>query len=243
MLHFNLGISTSQYPTHVSTIIGETLPWTLALVGVATVLSFVIGTLLGIFAAWRRGGWLDRALPALTLLQATPYFFLALLLIQLFAVELNWLPYGQGYSLGSHPRLQLDIHLERDHALDPARADDHRHFDRRLDAADAQRDADHDLRGLHPRRAGQGTLDPARDVHLRRPQRDPAEHRRLRARNRVRRCRRAGDGDRLLLSGVGFTLYNAVTSNDYPLMQGIFLVISLAVLSAAFLADIVYAIA
>src|ERR1700761_3202696 len=88
VLHFNLGVSTSQYPTHVSTIIGQTLPWTLILVGVATVLSFTIGTLLGIFAAWRRGGRLDRALPALTLLQAMPYFFLAILAIYLFAIKL-----------------------------------------------------------------------------------------------------------------------------------------------------------
>ena len=46
----------------------------------------MLGTLLGIFAAWRRGGWLDRSLPAFTFLQATPYFFLALIAIQLFAV-------------------------------------------------------------------------------------------------------------------------------------------------------------
>jgi peptide/nickel transport system permease protein len=43
--------------------------------------------------------------------------------------------------------------------------------------------------------------------------------------------------------GVGLTLYNAVTSNDYPLLQGIFLVISLAVLTASFIADLVYVVA
>jgi peptide/nickel transport system permease protein len=43
--------------------------------------------------------------------------------------------------------------------------------------------------------------------------------------------------------GIGLTLYNAVTSNDYPLLQGIFLVISLTVLLASLLADIIYVIA
>ena len=43
--------------------------------------------------------------------------------------------------------------------------------------------------------------------------------------------------------GVGFTLYNAVTSNDYPLVQAVFLLISLAVLAACFVADLVYAFA
>jgi peptide/nickel transport system permease protein len=43
--------------------------------------------------------------------------------------------------------------------------------------------------------------------------------------------------------GVGLTLYNAVTSNDYPLLQGIFLVISLTVLLASLLADLIYVIA
>jgi peptide/nickel transport system permease protein len=40
--------------------------------------------------------------------------------------------------------------------------------------------------------------------------------------------------------GVGLMLYNAVTSDDFPLMQGIFLVISMTVLLASLLADIIY---
>ena len=40
--------------------------------------------------------------------------------------------------------------------------------------------------------------------------------------------------------GIGLTLYNAVTSDDFPLLQGIFLVISLSVLGACLIADIVY---
>ena len=43
--------------------------------------------------------------------------------------------------------------------------------------------------------------------------------------------------------GVGLTLYNAVTSDDYPLLQGIFLVISLSVLLACLIADVIYVLA
>ncbi|MGZ4253162.1 MAG: ABC transporter permease, partial [Solirubrobacteraceae bacterium] len=86
LAHGDLGLSVNQYPAKVTTIIGQTLPWTVILVGTATIIAFVLGTLLGILSAWRRGGWLDRSLPAFTFLQATPYFFLALVAIQLFAV-------------------------------------------------------------------------------------------------------------------------------------------------------------
>ena len=100
LAHGNLGLSVNLYPAKVTTVIGQTLPWTLILVGTATIIAFVLGTLLGILSAWRRGGWLDRAMPAFTFLQATPYFFLALVVIQLFAVSWGLFPFGQGYSLG-----------------------------------------------------------------------------------------------------------------------------------------------
>jgi len=95
---FNFGLDIANYPTPVSTLLAQTIPWTLTLVGVATVISFVIGTGLGILAGWRHGGWLDRSLPGLMFLQAIPYFFLALLLVDFIGIELHWLPTGQGYN-------------------------------------------------------------------------------------------------------------------------------------------------
>ncbi len=94
---FNFGADVVNFPTPVSTILGQTIPWTLVLVGVATVIAFLLGTGLGILAGWRHGGWLDRSLPGLMFLQAVPYFFLALVLVDVFAVELHWLPAGQGF--------------------------------------------------------------------------------------------------------------------------------------------------
>jgi peptide/nickel transport system permease protein len=242
VLHFNLGVSTSQYPTHVSTIIGETLPWTLILVGVATVLSFAIGTLLGIFAAWRRGGALDRVMPTLTLLQAMPYFFLALLLIYLFSVKLNWLPYGQGYSLGLSPGFNWSfISSAVTHSILPALT-------------------------IIATSIG-GWMLQMRNVMLTTISEDYILVAQAKGLSSRRVMFTYGARNAILPNiagfalaigfvvagalvmeivfsypGVGFTLYNAVTSNDYPLMQGIFLVISLAVLSASFLADIAYAI-
>jgi peptide/nickel transport system permease protein len=64
LLHGDLGISFSFYPATVSSVIARSLPWTIWLVGTSTVVSFVLGTLLGIIVAWHRGSWLDSAVPA-----------------------------------------------------------------------------------------------------------------------------------------------------------------------------------
>jgi peptide/nickel transport system permease protein len=103
VFHFNFGTSASQYPAQVSSILGETIPWTLTLVGTATVIAFFAGTGLGIVAGWRHGGRTDRWLPALMFLQAIPYFFLALILIELLAVRIHVFPIAQGYDGGLVP--------------------------------------------------------------------------------------------------------------------------------------------
>ena len=61
LLHGNLGTSLNYYPASVGSLIRAALPWTIGLIGTATVISFVLGTLLGVAAAWRRGSWLDGA--------------------------------------------------------------------------------------------------------------------------------------------------------------------------------------
>jgi len=96
--HFNFGTDVTNYPASVSTLLGATIPWTLTLVGTATVIAFLLGTGLGIMAGWRHGGWLDRSLPGLMFLQAIPYFFFALVLLDIFGVKLHWFPLAQGYN-------------------------------------------------------------------------------------------------------------------------------------------------
>jgi peptide/nickel transport system permease protein len=94
----NFGISTSNYPTKVSDVIMRTLPYSIILVGIAFFLSFVLGTVVGMFAAWRRGGPFDSIfVPIFMVLSAFPAYFTSLLLLYLFGLKLNWLPFQHAY--------------------------------------------------------------------------------------------------------------------------------------------------
>ncbi|WP_022891131.1 ABC transporter permease [Agromyces subbeticus] len=95
----DLGVSVTQYPVSVSTLISESLPWTIGLVGLATLISFIIGIAGGIWIGWKRGTWLDGVIPASTLLQSVPYFWLALLLVYFFSVQNSWFPRIHAYGL------------------------------------------------------------------------------------------------------------------------------------------------
>ncbi len=98
VLHGDLGRSISQYPAKVTHVISTGLVWTLALGGVAVVISFVLGTFLGALAAWRRSGWLDTILPpVLAMSGAFPYFWLAMLFLQIFGFTLGWSPLRHAY--------------------------------------------------------------------------------------------------------------------------------------------------
>jgi peptide/nickel transport system permease protein len=103
-----LGLTAARVP--VLTEILQKLPWTLGLVGVTTVIAFVLGTLIGVISAWLRGGRLDAFLPPFLFIVASfPVFFVGLVLIDAFAVVLNWLPLGSNYSLGATPSLSLSF--------------------------------------------------------------------------------------------------------------------------------------
>ena len=98
MARLRLGTSLTFFPDSVMHQVGQALPWTLGLIGVTTILAFVLGTFIGLLAAWRRGGMLDGVLPPIFIItSAFPYFWFALLTIWLFAVKLGWLPQNGGY--------------------------------------------------------------------------------------------------------------------------------------------------
>lgn len=100
--HF--GVSLTFFPQQVSTVIAQALPWTLALVGVTTVIAFVFGTLIGLVAGWRRGGKLDSILPPVFVITgALPYFWVGMLLILVFSVWLNVLPNDGAYDVTITP--------------------------------------------------------------------------------------------------------------------------------------------
>jgi peptide/nickel transport system permease protein len=99
LLRGDLGVSTSQ-SAPVSSILGDTLPWTLGLVGSATLLAFLIGTVGGIIIGWKRNGLLDSLLPTTTFFQAVPYFILAFLVMMTLGFFGGLFPYQNGYDIG-----------------------------------------------------------------------------------------------------------------------------------------------
>jgi peptide/nickel transport system permease protein len=108
LFHGNLGISiTLSAP--VSTVLGATLPWTIGLIGASTVISFMLGTLLGVVIGWRRGSWMDSILPASTFFQAVPYFFLGTVLLLIFGSTLGWFPVLGAYDQGLTPGWNLEF--------------------------------------------------------------------------------------------------------------------------------------
>src|SRR5579859_7816171 len=99
LAHGDLGTSFANAEP-VTNLIARDLPWTLVLVGVALVISFVVGTLLGVAVAWWRGTRLDTVLmPAFTFLSAIPYFWFALALVFVLGYSWSWLPSIGGYDI------------------------------------------------------------------------------------------------------------------------------------------------
>ncbi len=96
LLQGDLGQSY-YYKTEVATLIGQRLEPTLSLALITLTLAVAVAVPLGVLAAWRHGGWLDRLLMGFSVLGfSVPIFVLAYLLIWLVSLELGWLPV-QGY--------------------------------------------------------------------------------------------------------------------------------------------------
>lgn len=96
--HFDFGLSTTQYPTPVGQLVMQALPWTLILVSITTIVAWIIGTLLGAWTGSRPGSRPDTWLTAgSTFLNALPAFWLAILALGLFSFKLHWVPSSGGY--------------------------------------------------------------------------------------------------------------------------------------------------
>lgn len=113
LARFDLGVSLNKYPKTVWDLIMEALPWTIGLLFVSMILSFVIGNLLGAIAAWPRApGWLRSIATPFVLLQGVPPVILGVLLLFFVAFKMKLLPLGGAYSIGKVPTFTWSFILD-----------------------------------------------------------------------------------------------------------------------------------
>jgi peptide/nickel transport system permease protein len=237
----DFGLSLSAYPAKVSTIIQSALGWTLLLGLTVTILSFVIGTMLGIAVGWKRGGRLDAVLPGVfSFLGSFPYFFFAMLALFFMGFSWRWFPMAHAYSDFLSPGLSWEFAGSvAYHLVLPA-------------ATVILVSVGGWLIGMRSTMVGvisedYITLAEAKGL----PERDVMY--RYAARNAILpNVTQFGMsigfvfGGQILTEivfsypGLGFYLVRAVTSHDYPLMQALFLMITLAILIANFAMDLLY---
>jgi peptide/nickel transport system permease protein len=236
----NLGVSITFFPDSVSSVIGSAIWYTLGLVGVTTIIAFILGTLIGIVGAWRRGGWLDSILPPIFVItSAIPYFWVGMLLILVFGIKLHYFPYDFAYDPSLSPALTFSfIGNVIEHSILPAIAILFTSIGGWVLT----------MRNTMITTLSEDYVKMARAKGLsgRRIMLDYA------ARNAILPnlsgfAMSVGfivSGAVLVefvfnYNGLGYLLVQALDSEDYPLMQALFLLITVAVLIAILLADIV----
>ncbi len=102
LFHGDMGVSiTLSAP--VSQVLSSQMWWTIGLIGTAAVVSFIIGTALGVLFGWTRGSRADSIIPVATFLQSVPYYFLGTILIMLFAGTLHLFPIVGAYDSSLNP--------------------------------------------------------------------------------------------------------------------------------------------
>ncbi len=103
----NLGTSFAQYPASVNSLVGQALPWSIAIQLPAIMIGWIVGNALGALAAFR-GGWFDRgAFVASLFFNAMPYYCLAIVLLYIVGVTAQILPPSGAYSAGLTPELSF----------------------------------------------------------------------------------------------------------------------------------------
>jgi len=106
----NLGPSLISFPDPAQKIIMQRLPWTIGLLGLSAVISWIIGILLGVFISWKRGTTLDNTLTTLAIIfSQIPYYIAAIALVLLFAYILRWFPARGAYDPALTPGFTLEF--------------------------------------------------------------------------------------------------------------------------------------
>ena len=238
LLHGNLGVSITL-SSPVSTILRGAVPWTVGLIGLSTLLSFLLGTLIGALLGWARGSRMDSLIPAATFFQAVPYFFLGTVMLLIFGSDLHWFPELGAYSLsvtpswtwafissairyGELPMISIVLSSVAGWMLG--------------------------MRNMMITMVGEDfvLMSVAMGLPRRKVIMTAARNAILPSIANLSLAIGLVVSGALLVElvfnypGVGDLLLNAVQNEDYPLIQGIFLVITLAVLAANLVADLVY---
>ncbi len=104
VVRFDYGFSFAKFPTNAWDIVTPMLPWTLGLLSVASVVSFILGVTVGSLMGWRKTpNWLQSILPVSMTFSSIPYFMFGILMISFIAFKLHWLPATGGYSRDVDP--------------------------------------------------------------------------------------------------------------------------------------------
>ncbi|OWJ62096.1 ABC transporter permease [Inquilinus limosus] len=238
----DLGMSVKYFPTPVSDVLGRALVWTLVLMGGATLLSFTLGTLLGIGAAWRRGSRFDVTVSTTAIIAtATPAVVVSLFGLFVFGFTLQWFPTGYAADTAIDPAFSAEYILSvAYHAILP------------IVTLSVVLTGDFlvTMRNNMINLLGEDYITMGRAKGL--------ADRRVMLMYGARNALLPGVtslaiaigkilGGSLVTEvvfnypGLGNTLYKAILGRDYPVIQGQLLIMTLAMLAANFLADIAYA--
>lgn len=241
LAHGNLGVSITYFPTPVSTVIRSAIVWTLLLGTASLLIGFAIGAGLGVLVAWRRARAVDSiATPVSILCGAVPYFWLAMAALYVFGLRLGWLPISHAYSSYIVPTTSWTFISDvANHAILPLVTIVFVSFGGWLIL----------MRSTMISVLSEDYITMATAKGLR-PLRIALNYG---ARNALLpTITSAGIAVGFIVSGallteivfsypgLGFLLYNSVENVDYPLIQGLLLIITIGVLAANFLVDLVY---
>lgn len=242
LLQGDMGLSLTNFPVPVTTVIQSSMLWTIRLIGTSAILAFCIGISLGVIAAWRRGKFVDSfVLPVASILGAFPYFWIAMISLYYFAFIQGWFPITHAYNVAirkdwSNPDFVLSVVK---HAILPMITIVVTSFGGWM---------------LGMRNNMIGIL--AEDFIVMAQAKGLSDRRVMityAARNAILPSLTGFAmalgfviGGALVVEivfaypGMGHMLLRSVQGRDYPLMQGIFLMITVAVLIANFTADVIY---
>lgn len=240
-LRGDFGVSISAYPATVSSIIATSFIWTLLLGIVTLLISFVLGTALGVIIAWRRNGFLDSTLPGLTgFIGSFPYFWLAMVTLYFLGFILGWFPLSHAYSDYLSPGFTWEyIGSVLRHLIMPA-------------GTIILVSVGGWMMGMRCT-----MISVLNEDYIIMAEAKGLSQRTVMFKYAMRNAilpniTQFGMSIGFILAGqlltelvfsypgLGFYLVRSVTTHDYPLMQALFLMITLAVLAANFLVDILY---